>query len=191
MNLISSLSRFCGNEWLFRRWKRCRRKSWNTMSKQKFEPQVVWCGWRFHRKVDPSFLILTSQTEHRWSENYLKPVSDPVIVWSSFIDNAVPKWWLYFNWPDLASAHYAKDTLQFLLQWDWKSRSSGKRVKSSRCSGNSSDREIVLLAHLKLRVYEGGWEAKNAEHTEESYTRKTGYFQWQVLLRSLCRNVSC
>ena len=62
----------------------------------------------------------------------------------------------YVFWPDLASSHYAKDTIALFNKKKYSFFC--KRWQSSKCAATSSSWKLMGI--LKSRVYDGDWKAK-------------------------------
>ena len=69
----------------------------------------------------------------------------------------------YVFWPDLASSHYAEDSLDFMIE------NGINHVDKPDNPANCPELRPIenFWALIKAKVYEGGWEAENVEQLEQ------------------------
>ena len=94
----------------------------------------------------------------------------------------------YLFWPDLASAHYAKSTIQFLNEHNIKVLDKKKNPPNL-----PQLRPIeTFFAHWKSRIYSNGWKPQNIDQLEEK-AKKTlrtfGKEYYQNLMANVARKV--
>lgn len=94
----------------------------------------------------------------------------------------------YFFWPDLASAHYAKDTVNLL-------ENLNVRYIPKSCNPPNSPqlRPIeTFWARLKDKVYDGGWEAETERQLKQRIRAKVKELkpeESQILFRSVRKRI--
>lgn len=148
-----TLSRSCGNEYYFQGRKEVDRNV-KFLPKKKFEAKVlVWIAISRRGRSKP--VILTSKMAIDAQKYQDLMIKGPLF---DFIDRNYPNGG-YIFWPDLASSHYAKSTLQVL------DRLGITYLPKDQNPPNAPQiRPIELFwAHLKSKVYADGWSAQNVD----------------------------
>ena len=85
----------------------------------------------------------------------------------------------YYFWPDLASSHYAKDTLKLLEELN-----SPFIPKSANRPNTPQLRPIQnFWGYLKSKVYEGGWETKSFRMLKQRIRKSIRQVDFPVVQR--------
>lgn len=125
--------------------------------------------FRFKQKFAPKMLVWLAMSSKGVSMPYIGTTGGPAINSDTYIEKCLPKLRTFINkhhqgnkyifWPDLASSHYAKKTIEWLHE-----QNIPFVAKAINPPNVPKARPIEdFWAILADKVYQGGWEATNQE----------------------------
>jgi transposase len=147
----------------------------------------------YKRKFQPKVLVWIAISPYGLSQPYIVPTKGFAINAKIYINECIKKRLMkfinkfhsdnnYIFWPDLASSHYAKDSIAAF------NKLGIKYVLKEENPPNVPQLRGIerFWAHLKRNVYENGWTAKTAEELIKkikSEIKKFGPENCQALLQ--------
>lgn len=142
-------------------------------------------------KFEPKVLVWVAISEKGVSTSYITKSRGPAINADIYIKKCLPKMKKFISkehldrnfifWPDLASSHYAKSTL------DWLAKNNIPTVPKADNPPNVPQARPIenFWAVLSRLVYDGGWEAKTEKQLIGRIQRKLKEVDTDVIQRMM------
>ena len=141
--------------------------------KSKYPPKLlVWLAISKEGISEPFFVLGLFQLLAKLPKSMHKKASN------SYLSN-VSRCGEYYFWPDLATSHYAKDTLKLLEELN-----ISFIPKSANPPNTPQLRPIEdFWGYLKSKVYEGGWEANSFRMLKQRIRKSIRQVEFSVVQR--------